>query len=320
MTAREPANPQPHSAPADPLAKPSSAKTTPANTSPAAPAAAGADKTSAVSDPKAVVPEKKKSGGGLVIGIVAVLLLVVGGGAAAAFFLLSGGEPVQVVKAPPVPPDPGSPPAPPEFKFEEQAAGVKRNAAPEHTALVTTAVTRLQQRLFLGNGEVSAPREFVVRGGGVSDAAGLDLPNHERWEIQFPPGLTIEAYTRQLDFFKIELGVIGGSQQVTYLSSLSNPKPRVRTGPGNTETRMYLIWNRGPMREADEILAARAGLQIEGKVLAHFVPPELEAEMLRIEAAQARTNNLMHIRRTIFGIQSVGADSFRMFVAEQKGD
>jgi hypothetical protein len=28
----------------------------------------------------------------------------------------------------------------------------------------------------------------------------------------------------------------------------------------------------------------------------------------------------MHIRRTIFGIQSVGADSFRMFVAEQKGD
>lgn len=254
------------------------------------------------------------------IGIAAGVLLLVGGGAGAAFFLLSNQAPVQVVKAAPVPPDPGSPPAPPQFKLEEQTAAAKRNASPEHTALVTTAVQRLQQRLFLGNGEVSAPREFVVRGGGASDAAGLELPNHERWEIQFPPGLTIEAYTRQLDFFKIELGVIGGSQQVTYLSSLSNPKPRVRTGAGNAETRMYLIWNRGPMREADEILAARGGLQVEGKVLAHFVPPELEAEMLRSEAAQARTNNLTNIRRTVFGIQSVGADTFRMFVAEQKGD
>jgi hypothetical protein len=178
----------------------------------------------------------------------------------------------------------------------------------------------LQTKLLVGAGETAAPREFIVRAGGASDAAKLELPNHERWEIQFPPGLTIEAYTRQLDFFKIEMGVIGGSQQVSYLSNLSNPKPQVRAAPGNTDARLYLIWNRGPMREADEILATRAGINIEGKVLAHFCPPALEAEMLRIEAEQARTNNFTQIRRTVFGIQAVGADTFRLTVLEQKGD
>ena len=105
-----------------------------------------------------------------------------------------------------------------------------------------------------------------------------------------------------------------------YLSGLSNPKPKIRTAPGNTDARLYLIWNRGPLREADEILVARAGLNAEGKVLAHFCPPELEAEMLRVEAEQARTNNLTNLRRTVFGIQSAAADTFRLVVTDQKGD
>lgn len=287
---------------------------------PLAPASAAiAENSPADKTPEQLVP--KKRGAGLVIALASLGLLLLSGGAIATFLFLPQSKPAIVTKAPPVPPDPGTPPPPPQFVFE-QVQPSARNVSPpqEHLELITAAAKRLQTRMFVGSGETAAPREFIVRGGGASDAAGLQFPNHERWEIQFPPGLTIEAYTRQLDFFKIELGVIGGSQTVTYLSGLSNPKPRVRTAPGNTDARLYLIWNRGPLREADEILVARAGLNAEGKVLAHFCPPDLEAEMLRVEAEHARTNNLTNLRRTVFGIQPVAADTFRLVVTDQKGD
>ncbi len=266
-------------------------------------------------------PQRQRRNAGLIIAVASLVLLLFAGGGVAALFLFSQSEPAPVVNAPPLPPDPGTPPPTPQYALEPAQPPASNNAPPEeHLAFIGAAAKRLQTRLLVGSGETAAPREFIVRGGGAGDAVGVQIPNHERWEIQFPPGLTIEAYTRQLDFFKIELGVIGGSQTVTYLSGLSNPKPRVRTAQGNTDTRLYLIWNRGPLREADEILAARAGLNVEGKVLAHFCPPELEAEMLRIEAEQARTHNFTNVRRTVFGIQPVAADTFRLVVTDQKGD
>jgi hypothetical protein len=187
-------------------------------------------------------------------------------------------------------------------------------------AILTVVGQRLQGKTIPGVGETAAPPEAIVRGGSASDSATLDLPNHARWEFQFPPGTTIETYARQLDHFQMELGVIGGSQQVTYLSKLSNPKPHSRTAPGSEDTRLYLIWNRGPLREADEILAKRAGLNPAGKVLAHFCPPELEEELLRIEADKARELKLSRIRKTVFAMEASGPETFRVIVADQKGE
>jgi hypothetical protein len=271
--------------------------------------------------PDAPPPQKKGSEGLLLIlGGGFLLLLLAGGGGAAVLFLLPQGPPPTVVAAPPVPPDPGPPPPLPEFKLETFVPEKKETKLPDHSEVVKAAGTRFPPRFIVSTGEAAAPKEFIVRGGGLTDAAGLEIPSHERWQIQFPPGTTIEAYTRQLDFFKIELGVIGGSQNVTYLSNLSNPKPQTRQAAGNTDTRLYLIWSSGPMHEADEILAKRAGIDPTGKVLAHFCPPTLEAEMLRLEAAQAKINNLTQLRRTVFGMQAAGADTFKLVVLEQKGD
>lgn len=302
--------------PNDPLGQPP-----PASKQPAA-ASTQAATNSAPEGSEAGPPTKKKGGGGLllIVGGVLLLVLLVGGGGAAAVFLLPGGSAPVVVAAPPVPPDPGPPPQLPKFKLEEFVPEKNNKKLPNQSELVKAAATRLQPRFIVGSGETAAPKEFIVRGGGLNDAAGSEIPNHERWSIQFPPGMTIEAYTRQLDFFKIELGVIGGSQNVTYLTDLSNPKPQSRQAAGNTETRLYLIWNAGPMREADEILVGRAGLNAEGKVLAHFVPQAVEVEMLRLEAEQAKTNKLSQLRRTVFGIQAAGADAFKLVVLEQKGD
>ena len=259
-----------------------------------------------------VVPPAKKKGGGLllIVGGVFLLVLLVGVGGVAVLFLLPTGAPPTVVAAPPVPPDPGSPPPLPEFKLEAFVPPTNDKKLPNQSDLVKAAAVRFPSKFFVGSGETAAPKEFIVRGGGLNDAASSAIPNHERWSIQFPPGMTIEAYTRQLDFFKIELGVIGGSQNVTYLSNLSNPKPVSRQAAGNTETRLYLIWNSGPMHEADEILVGRAGIKPEGKVLAHFVPATVEAEMLKLEAEQATTGKLSQVLRTVFGIQPAGADAF----------
>jgi hypothetical protein len=286
----------------------------------AQPAAKGAVPVAPTAEKKESPPEKKKRSSGLllILGGVFLLLLLAGGGAAV-LFLLPKGAPPTVTAAPPVPPDPGVPPPLPEFKLEEFVPEKSAKKLPDQSELIKAAGARLPARFIVGSGETVAPKEFVVRGGGLNDVAGTEIPHHERWTIQFPPGTTIESYTRQLDFFKIELGVIGGSQNVTYLTNLSNPKPQTRQAPGNTETRLYLIWNSGPMQEADEILVGRAGLNADGKVLAHFVPAAVEAEMLRLEADQAKTNNLSTLRRTVFGIQANG-EAFRMVVLEQKGD
>jgi hypothetical protein len=146
----------------------------------------------------------------------------------------------------------------------------------------------------------------------------LEPARHTRWELRFPPGSTIENYTRQLDVLQIELGLIGGNQEITYLSNLSNPKPQSRTAAAADDSRVYLVWQRGEMRTADVEIAKRAGVPTEGRVLALFLPREVEDELARVEESYAKQIGVAHIARTVFGIRSAGADSFRFFVIEQQ--
>jgi hypothetical protein len=166
-----------------------------------------------------------------------------------------------------------------------------------------------------------APGTLVVQGGGrQADVDRSEIPRHQRWEIRFPPGNSLESYTRQLDHFKIELGVIGGEDHIVYLTSLSNPRPQRRPGLPADEQRLYLVWQRGEMAEADTQLATRAGLQAAGKVLAHFLPAEVEEELARLEESYARQLNHQRIEKTVFGIRAAGQDAFRFYVIEQRAD
>jgi hypothetical protein len=160
----------------------------------------------------------------------------------------------------------------------------------------------------------------VLAGGRQTDVARPAPDRHERWEIRFASGTSVEAYARQLDSFKIELGVIGGQQQVTYLTNLSNPKPTSRLGDGAGDRRLYLIWQRGAISEVDRQIAARAGVTVGGAVIAHFLPKEVEEELSRLEDAFAKQLNNTKIGKTVFGIRSSGQDSFRFYVIEQKAD
>ena len=223
------------------------------------------------------------------------------------------------------PTPPSLPPPPPAhvISLAAPAASQAADAASLDALLgkLTSATPELEASLSSASFDGAAPSSLVVLGGGrQSEVARPEIPRHQRWEIRFGAGTSIEAYARQMDFFKIELGVIGGQDTVTYLTNLSNPKPETRPGQAAEDERLYLIWQRGAIREADEQIATRAGIKAEGRVLAHFLPKAIEDELVRLEDAFAKQLGITKIGKTVFGIRSSGQDSFRFFVIEQKAD
>ncbi len=221
--------------------------------------------------------------------------------------------------------EPADPPPPHAPKLAAQAdqPATAADGSQIETQLGRAAalVAELEPALASLSLESAAPAALIVQAGGrQADVARSEVPPHERWEIRFPPGNSIESYTRQLDHFKIELGAIGGEDFIMYLSNLSNPKPKTRPGFASDETRLYLVWQRGEMAEADQQLATRAGVRTANKLLAHFVPAEVETELARLEEAYAKQLGIQKIQKTVFGIRVAGQDSFRFYVIEQKAD
>jgi len=231
---------------------------------------------------------------------------------------------IATAGAGPVAPEP---PAPPPAHAVSLATAAPTDAAAAETAL-TGQVARLgklspavEANLREASFDGGAASSLVVLAGGrQADVARPPQARHERWEIRFASGTSVEAYARQLDFFKIELGVIGGQQQVTYVTNLSNPKPTTRSGDAAEDRRLYLIWQRGAISEVDEQIAARAGVKTGGAVIAHFLPKEVEDELARLEEARAKQLNIAKIGNTVFGITSSGQDSFRFSIVDLKAD
>jgi hypothetical protein len=126
-----------------------------------------------------------------------------------------------------------------------------------------------------------------------------------RWELEFPEGNTIESYAKQLDFFKIELGILLPDDKVAYAYNLSKPVPDRRTGSVDDEKRYYLTWRRGELEKVDRELLTRAGIDSQGRPVIKFLPREVEATLLQLERARAG-NDAKSIRRTRFAIRAGG--------------
>ncbi|MEX2173949.1 MAG: hypothetical protein WD872_06270 [Pirellulaceae bacterium] len=274
-----------------------------------------------------IPPQARRGLGGkllvLLFGAGLLASIAVGG----AFWMIGGagsaaGE-AAAAGSPTVPQPTGPPPAfhpvlaaapnrgeaEPAAALEAQFSGLPALAAPLQPKFAETSFTG------------AASSDLIVPAGGKPiDVAQPDAPRHERWQIHFPAGNSLETYIRQMEFFKIELGLIGGSDQVIYLSNLANERPTVRQGPAASENRLYLVWQRGAMREADEQLAARAGVSLKGKVVAHFCSSDLEGQLVRLEETFAKQVGNQKIRKTTFGMRATGQEGFRLSVVEQLAD
>lgn len=151
----------------------------------------------------------------------------------------------------------------------------------------------------------------ATEGGGGGEQGGVS----RRWELTFMQGNTLETYARQLDFFRIELGVLEPGNRVTYVYNVSKPKPDTRAGAADAESRYYLTWRGGELVQADRDLLARAGIESEGRVILKFLPPDVEALLADLEKVHAG-GQAEQVRRTRFGISPHG-NGYRFRVIDQ---
>lgn len=142
-------------------------------------------------------------------------------------------------------------------------------------------------------------------------------PRVSRWEVRFPPGATVETYGHQLDALGIELGVIGGGDLIAYAGSFSRQQPERRVGAGADEHRAYLVWRSGALANLDAALLSRARVPASGRLVVHFLSPQLEATLTSEERDFAAPRDVAEIRRTAFAIVPDG-DGFKFRVAEQE--
>jgi hypothetical protein len=161
-----------------------------------------------------------------------------------------------------------------------------------------------------GSGKAGAPGGLGRKGTG-SGRGGT--PNHARWDVSYP-SQSLTEYAQALDFFKVELGVVVDGK-VTYYTQLAKGRPISRVGTG-ADDRMHFVWQDPRRRKADADLLKSKGIEAEGAMVAHFVSPELEAMLTRVEQ-QASTRPVEQVKKTRFGVRSAGSGGFELYVIEQ---
>lgn len=136
------------------------------------------------------------------------------------------------------------------------------------------------------------------------------IPRFERWQLNFS-ARNVGAYAKQLDFYKIELGAIGGSiQGVDIANNLAGSPRKRRVVDASSEKRLYFMWNApGPLMQFDRQLLGKAGVPLPNRQMLKFIPPELENKLARIEldyAAERGHKSVTEIAKTIFESKASG--------------
>ena len=193
------------------------------------------------------------------------------------------------------------PPAPQETDIIEEEIEETLEAV---TDAIATRATMMSRRVS-GDGS----------GRGGSGTGRGRKGTSRNWEVQFIKGNTLKTYARQLDFFKIELGVRRPGNKIEYAYNLAATRPRTRIGPTDQEKRYYLTWRRGNLQEADRDLLRKAGIEPGRSPIFKFLPPEVEAMLLGLEQAKAG-GRVKKIRMSRFGLLPDG-DGYKFYVIRQ---
>ena len=167
----------------------------------------------------------------------------------------------------------------------------------------------------LGSGEGTGIGDGRGKGpGGPGTADGI--PAYERWEIRMS-STSLTEYAKQLDFFKVELGVAGGGNpNVDYITNLAADRPTVRVGNPKDEKRLRFLHRSGELRQADRDLAAKAGVRTDGRIVFQFYDQQTYQSLLALEAAKKGTRRIAEVYRTIFGVRQAGT-RYEFYVIDQ---
>ena len=172
-----------------------------------------------------------------------------------------------------------------------------------------------------GRGDNRTPGFGGGRGGGVGGGIGSGFgpgrggPAEPRREIRFEPS-TLQEYAQWLDFFKIELGVLGQDNKVYYAYNLSREKPDSRVGDPAKEIRLFMNPTDSQFAALDRQLVAKAGIGDKGKIILQFYPPEAQGILVGLEQKRAGTRKPETIRGTVFRVTHTG-NRFEFSVEDQ---
>ena len=108
------------------------------------------------------------------------------------------------------------------------------------------------------------------------------IPSEQRWSIVYNTA-TLEEYARQLDALGVEMAVVSGRDQLTFVSHFSDAKPTVRYGSQRGDNRLYFLWEGRGRKGSDVALLKKAGIDVGEGVVIQFYPKTVEQALAQAE-------------------------------------
>lgn len=235
---------------------------------------------------------------------------------------------VTLQPVPVVPMEATSPNANQGYADEPDPPGVED--APEFSdpglasTLNSLAVAAISSKEVLLSDETLVAGTETGRGKGLGDArmpgkggGGVieRVPRWERWKIRFEPE-SADEFARWLDYYKIEIGVLGRDNLVHYAFNFSQPIPQTRIAEPSKENRGYTSAADGPMPTLTDQLARKADIAKLGNIVLLFYPFEVESALWTLENQYSKERDVNSIRETVFTVTRNG-DAFGFEVVEQ---
>lgn len=156
---------------------------------------------------------------------------------------------------------------------------------------------------------------------GDSDGDQNGVAVWERWELKFKAA-DIHSYAKQLDYFEIELGCVGGGiTTVDSASDFSSGGKKTSQSPAeaNRSDKLIFAWrDKNELAKYDHKLLFQAGIQTEARTLLRLIPAKLEAELtkLELEYCQQKKQTMEAVYKTVFECRPQGK-VFEWVVAAQ---
>ena len=147
------------------------------------------------------------------------------------------------------------------------------------------------------------------------------VPRSERWQLNFTARNQAD-YIKQLEFFQIELGAVGG--EIVGLDIVNNlassPKSR-RLEDATTEKRLYFVFKRpSPLMVYERAIHAQAGVDLQDRNMLKLISPQLENMLAKIELDYAISKghpSITEVAKTVFE-SKLGRSGFEFQVVTQR--
>jgi hypothetical protein len=131
------------------------------------------------------------------------------------------------------------------------------------------------------------------------------VSREQRWSIVYDRGQTADEYARQLDALGVELAVVSGPNQLSYVSHFSQAVPSKRYGTGQGDDRLYFLWQGRGRKASDVALLRKAGIDVGEGVVIQFYPKQVESTLAQLEV-RYKGRQPSEIRMTRFSVVPKG--------------